>query len=60
MIIQAAQNKLTKYYSTIEKKKKIFFNVDVLLNSCVKLNFYVVNKISYYDVHYDATKFRWI
>ena len=41
--ILVVKNKLTKYYSAIAESQRIFFNVKVLLNLCVKLDFYSVS-----------------
>jgi Asp-tRNA(Asn)/Glu-tRNA(Gln) amidotransferase C subunit len=45
-IINATQEKLKKYYDATSSKKDLYFNLDLCLNSCDKLNYY---KICYYN-----------
>ncbi len=45
-IIHATQEKLKKYYDATSSKKNLYFNLDLCLNSCDKLNYY---KKCYYD-----------
>jgi hypothetical protein len=45
-IIHATQEKLKKYYDATSSKEDLYFNLDLCLNSCDKLDYY---KICYYD-----------
>ena len=44
-VILIAKSKLTKYYDATVDVKKDLFNVEILLNSCVKSNFYAISDI---------------
>jgi hypothetical protein len=41
-IINATQEKLKKYYDATSSKKNLYFNLDLCLNSCDKLDYYRV------------------
>jgi hypothetical protein len=45
-IINATQEKLKKYYDVTSSKKDLYFNLELCLNSCDKLNYY---NICYYN-----------
>jgi hypothetical protein len=45
-IINATQEKLKKYYDATSNKENLYFNLDLCLNSCDKLDYY---KICYYN-----------
>jgi hypothetical protein len=55
-IINATQEKLKKYYNATSSKKDLYFNLELCLNSCDKLNYY---KICYYNSLFSLLKF-WI
>ncbi len=44
--INATQKKLKKYYDATSNKEDLYFNLDLCLNSCDKLDYY---KICYYS-----------
>ena len=44
IVIRAVKNKLTIYYRATVELSKVLFNIEILLNSCVKLDFYSVSK----------------
>jgi ribosomal protein S15P/S13E len=46
LTVQTAQKKLTKYYETIFEAEDLYFNLNICLNSCDKLNYYSVSSIS--------------
>jgi homogentisate 1,2-dioxygenase len=52
-IINATQEKLKKYYDVTSSKKDLYFNLDLCLNSCDKLNYY---KICYYNSLFSLLK----
>jgi hypothetical protein len=45
-IIHVTQEKLKKYYDATSSKEDLYFNFDLCLNSCDKLNYY---KMCYYN-----------
>jgi hypothetical protein len=45
--IQIAQKKLTKYYEAIFEAEDLYFNLNICLNLCDKLNYYSVSSISF-------------
>jgi hypothetical protein len=55
-IINATQEKLKKYYDVTSNKENLYFNLDLYLNSCDKLNYY---KICYYNSLFSLHK-SWI
>jgi hypothetical protein len=55
-IINATQEKLKKYYDVTSNKKNLYFNFELCLNSCDKLNYY---KIFYYNSLFSLLNF-WI
>jgi hypothetical protein len=55
-IINATQEKLKKYYNVTSSKEDLYFNFDLCLNSCDKLNYY---KICYYNSLFSLHRF-WI
>jgi DNA repair ATPase RecN len=54
--INVIQEKLKKYYDATSSKKDLYFNLDLCLNSCDKLNYY---KVCYYNSSFSLHK-SWI